>query len=120
MSRNEEVYRKRHEERVQQFIDEGYDMFVWEPKDDKDLPPPASEIPRGKVISINKYTPEGRCFKNDFHKLMFEYFESVTYGATGWGLSFLEWLSINHGWEHLGCHFFKRAYSVKETFSDNG
>ena len=69
------------------------------------------KLPIGSKIKLGEDTPEQRLAKGQFHRYMFEYFEEITTGQTGWGVSFMDWLQSAKGWENLGLDGYQRVFS---------
>ena len=75
----------------------------------------ASEnTPIGVIIQIGENTPSERLNASFFNKYLFQYFEELSCGQTGWGLNFLSWLEITHGWRQLGWHRYERIQKTEE------
>jgi len=62
----------------------------------------------GTVVRLMHKTSVGRVAKGEFNKLLFEYFESLASGQTGWGIDFIEWLEYKYDWKHHGALVFER------------
>ena len=69
--------------------------------------------PLGAEVNLDKDTPRGRVAKDYFNKLLFEYFEQLSSGQSGWGTTFMGFLYYR-GWSHLGLKKFVRIRSVEE------
>ena len=54
----------------------------------------------------------------DFQRYLFNYFEELTSGQTGWGIDFISWLKISKGWKHLGLRKFERECSEEDLSDD--
>jgi hypothetical protein len=66
---------------------------------------------KGDIVDLTKKdTPEERLtqklFKEDY---LFEYFKQLSTGQTGYGISFIGWLSVAKGWTHIGYHSFRKG-----------
>lgn len=63
----------------------------------------SASIAIGSVIKINK---NGSFFEktaaHEFNKYLFEYFEELSTGYTGWGVAFTFWLELKKGWKIVG------------------
>lgn len=69
----------------------------------------AKTAPVGTVVQVNETTKVGRVAKGEFNKLLFEYFESLSSGQTGWGVDFIDWLECKHDWKHHGRRIFEKV-----------
>jgi hypothetical protein len=49
-----------------------------------------------------------------FKKYFFEYFEELSSGQTGWGVSFNQWVSAVKGWKHLGGTEYEKIHGVRD------
>ena len=70
--------------------------------------PHADDYPAGKILDLTLDTPESRIAKADFKHYQWEYFERLSNGSTGWGVSFIAYLELIKGWKHLGRRKFER------------
>ena len=52
--------------------------------------------------------------RQQFRRYLFEYFEELTSGQTGWGVSFNEWVCVVKGWKHIGGTEYKRIHKERE------
>jgi hypothetical protein len=79
------------------------------------LPDPfiPDDAPHGTIVELGRETPDERIASREFNRLLFQYFHSLSIGATGWGLSFHDWLEI-YGWKHHGCARYERIHSIRE------
>jgi hypothetical protein len=63
----------------------------------------SASIAIGSVIKIDK---NGSFFEktaaHEFNKYLFEYFEELSTGYTGWGVAFTMWLELRKGWKIVG------------------
>jgi hypothetical protein len=48
-------------------------------------------------------------FESDY---LFEYFKQLSRGQTGYGVSFIAWLELVKGWQHLGYKVFKKVEEI--------
>lgn len=70
--------------------------------------------PIGFVVQIGSATPEQRIAKSDFNRYLFQYFEEISSGQTGWGVDFNAWLEMRKGWKHHGSKKYERIMSIEE------
>jgi hypothetical protein len=57
--------------------------------------------PVGAVVTVERETPRGRLASLYFNKLLFQYFQELANGSTGWGVDFIAWLHISKGWQKV-------------------
>ena len=76
----------------------------------------AGEAPLGTVVQIGRDTLAEREAAAEFQRYLFQYFENLTSGQTGWGVTFNEWLEMTQGWKHHGRKKYERRMSIKEAF----
>ncbi len=67
----------------------------------------------GAEVNLEEDSPRGRLAKSYFNKLLFEYFEQLAAGASGWGTNFHGFLFFR-GWNHLRGKKFVRIRSAEE------
>ena len=74
----------------------------------------ADEAPLGTIVQIGSDTPDERIARSEFHRYLFQYFEQLTSGQTGWGVSFNAWLEMIKGWKHHGRKKYERVITIVE------
>lgn len=74
----------------------------------------ADEAPLGTIIHIGRETPDERLAQAEFHRYLFQYFENLSSGQTGWGVDFHAWLEMSRGWKHHGRKKYERIMSIGE------
>lgn len=75
--------------------------------------------PIGSVVKLHPCTDvRTRLARTFFNRQMFVYFEQVTHGQTGWGVSYNAWLDI-HGWKLIGRLTYERVPSLEEQINPN-
>jgi len=74
----------------------------------------ADEAPIGTIVQIGRDTPDERIARAEFHRYLFQYFEQLTSGQTGWGVDFNAWLEMTRGWKHHGRKKYERIMSIEE------
>jgi hypothetical protein len=74
----------------------------------------ADEAPLGTIIQIGRDTPDERIARSELHRYLFQYFEQLTSGQTGWGVDFNAWLEMTRGWKHHGRRKYERIMSIGE------
>lgn len=74
----------------------------------------ADEAPLGTTVQIGCDTPDERIARSEFHRYLFQYFEQLTSGQTGWGVDFNAWLEMARGWKHHGRKKYERIMSIGE------
>ena len=74
----------------------------------------AGEAPLGTIVQIGRDTPDERIARSEFHCYLFQYFEQLTSGQTGWGVDFNAWLEMTRGWKHHGRKKYERIMSIGE------
>jgi hypothetical protein len=74
----------------------------------------ADEAPLGTIVQIGIETPDERLARSEFHRYLFQYFEQLTSGQTGWGVDFNAWLEMTRGWKHRGRRKYERIMSIGE------
>lgn len=77
------------------------------------IPIPIETAPVGTIVQVGSKTPDERITHAEFHRYLFEYFEQLSSGQTGWGMDFNAWLEMVKGWKHLGLRRYERI-SVDE------
>lgn len=70
--------------------------------------------PVGAQVKLGKDTPRGRLASSHFQKLLFQYFEELNSGQTGWGVSFTTWLKYIKGWKLLDMRTFERIEPIAD------
>lgn len=63
----------------------------------------------GFQVELNGSSLCNREAKMVFHRYLFEYFENLSSGQSGWGMNFHDWLAMVKGWEHIECKRFVRC-----------
>lgn len=57
----------------------------------------------GNVIKLDKSgSSYEKTAHHQFNKYLFEYFEELSTGYTGWGVAFTMWLELKKGWKIVG------------------
>jgi hypothetical protein len=79
----------------------------------------ADEAPLGTIVQIGRDTPDERIARAEFHRYLFQYFEQLTSGQTGWGVDFNAWLEMTQGWKHHGRKKYERVMSLGEMMTTN-
>mgnify|MGYP006352244651 CR=1 FL=1 len=74
----------------------------------------ADASPLGTIVQIGRDTPDERIARAEFHRYLFQYFEQLTSGQTGWGVDFNAWLEMTRGWKHHGCKKYERIMSIED------
>jgi hypothetical protein len=74
----------------------------------------ADEAPLGTIVQIGLGTPDERLARSEFHRYLFQYFEQLNSGQTGWGVDFNAWLEMTRGWKHHGRRKYERIMSIGE------
>jgi hypothetical protein len=74
----------------------------------------ADEAPLGTIVQIGLETPDERLARSEFHRYLFQYFEQLNSGQTGWGVDFNAWLEMTRGWKHHGRRKYERIMSIGE------
>jgi len=77
----------------------------------------ADEAPLGTIVQIGRDTPDERIAGSEFHRYLFQYFEQLTSGQTGWGVDFNGWLEMTRGWKHHGRQKYERIMSIGELLN---
>jgi len=77
----------------------------------------ADEAPLGTIVHIGRNTPDERIAHSEFHSYLFQYFEQLTSGQTGWGVDFNAWLEMTRGWKHHGRKKYERIMSIGEMIN---
>jgi hypothetical protein len=74
----------------------------------------------GETIDLNDKNERQKRWNNHivFHPLMFRFFESVSSGCSGHGISFKVWLSF-HGWEHIKLGIYKKTKTVVQALREH-
>jgi hypothetical protein len=74
----------------------------------------ADEAPLGTIVQVGRDTQDERLARSEFHRYLFQYFEHLTSGQTGWGVDFNAWLEMSRGWKHHGRRKYERIMSIGE------
>jgi hypothetical protein len=85
------------------------------------LPRPfiADSAPIGTVVQLGRNTPDERVARSEFHRYLFQYFEQLVSGQTGWGVDFNVWLEMTRGWKHHGRKRYERIMSIEEMLDSD-
>lgn len=70
----------------------------------------------GSILIIDEKLTDFKSWKEreQFRKYLFEYFEELTSGQCGWGVSFNDWVGAIKGWHHLGWNKYKKVHGIRE------
>lgn len=74
----------------------------------------ADEASLGTIVQIGLGTPDERIARSEFQRYLFQYFEQLTSGQTGWGVDFNSWLEMTRGWKHHGRKKYERIMSIED------
>jgi hypothetical protein len=74
----------------------------------------------GETINLNDPNERQKKWNNHivFHPLMFRFFESVSSGCSGHGISFKDWLSF-YGWEHIKLGTYRKTKTVEQVLREH-
>ena len=63
----------------------------------------------GSIIFLDEESKDLKSWREcqQFRRYLFEYFEELTSGQCGWGISFINWLEVIKGWKHHGLNYYK-------------
>ena len=75
----------------------------------------ADDAQPGTIVKIGHNTPNERLAKAAFNRYLFEYFEQLSSGQTGWGVDFNTWLEMVKGWKPLGFRTYERVIPCDEA-----
>lgn len=73
--------------------------------------------PIGTRIMLHSGYVRGRLAMHFFRSEMFRYFEQLTSGQTGWGISFNNWLEM-HGWKIVDYKTYERIQGMEDDSLD--